>query len=302
MIRKKIQLALAASALLAAFTIVGCQKQVQNAESEDASEMTMAATESDAEAEVIFGDAGEQSAGVDGEIGLGQSDLFSGGVASADRGTAEIIGNDPIGNRCFSITITPVEPSAFPKTVTINYGTGCKGRDGRVRIGKIITVYSKPLILPGAEAVTQFDGYYVDSVKVEGKLTIQNGTTSSELKIIRKVENGKLTKTNGAYIKWDALHTTTMVGGMNTPLNPRDDEWSITGGARGELVFGTRNLTWSREITEPLHKAVACHWIDKGIVKIQHNNHQALLDFGNGTCENKATITINGVTKEITLR
>jgi hypothetical protein len=302
MTRKTFQLALAATALLTAFTITGCQKQVNTTtETDDPTELTFLATEDDAEAEVAFGDVGDQAMGVDGEIGLGQSDLFNGGATEGE--TSEIdFGNDPVTNRCFTITVTPKEPLAFPKTVTIDYGDGCKGRDGKVRKGKIITVYSKPLIVPGAQAVTEFANYYLDSVKVEGKHIIKNNSTSAVLVITRIVQNGKLTKPNGNYISWNAEHSNTQVAGLGTPGFPRDDEWNITGGARGEVVRGGKTLTWSRLIVEPLHKAFVCRWIDKGVVKITRNDQTALLNFGAGTCDNKAVIIKDGVRKEITLK
>jgi hypothetical protein len=302
MTRKTFQLALAATALIFAFTITGCQKQISNTnETEDPIELTMQATEDDAEADLAFSDIGEQAMGVDAEIGLGQIDLFNGGVTDGES-TGVDFGNDPVGNRCFTITVVPKEPLAYPKTITIDYGTGCKGRDGKVRSGKIITVYTKPLIVPGAMATTEFNNYYCDSVKVEGKHIIKNNSTSAVLVITRIVQNGKLTKKNGCYIKWNAEHTNTQVAGLGTPGFPRDDEWNITGGARGEVSCGGKSNSWSRLIVEPLHKAFVCRWIDKGVVKITRNDQTALLNFGDGTCDNKAVIIKDGVIKEITLK
>lgn len=306
MIRKPLQLALAATFLLASATLTSCQKQINDTATEDASTLTIEATEDDAEAEVTFGDVGDQAMGADAEAGLGQIELFGGannGNSSVDIDLNEERPADSAqGVRCFSITVVPKDPGVFPKTITIDYGTGCKGRDGKIRSGKIVTVYSKPLVVPGAQAVTEFNNYYVDSVKVEGRHVIKNNSTSSVLIMTRLVQNGKLTRPNGSYVKWNAEHSTTQVAGLGTPFFPRDDEWSTTGGARGETFRRNTTTTWSRLIVEPLHKANACRWIDKGTVKVTRNDKNAVLNFGNGTCDNKATITIDGVTKEITLR
>lgn len=307
MIRKPLQLALAAAALLTTLTISSCQKQLNNnTATEEQTETVMLSAEDDAEAEVTFGEAGDQAIGADAEMGLGQIDLFAGantGNADDPAGYGqEMTDSTQHGNRCFTITVSPRDPGVFPKTITIDYGTGCKGRDGKVRSGKIVTVYSKPLVVPGATAVTEFVNHYVDSVKVEGRLSIKNNSTNAVLVITRSVQGGKLTKPNGNYIKWEATHTYTQTAGLGTPGFPRDDEWTITGGARGERSRNGNVVTWSRVIAEPLHKAFTCRWIDKGIVKITVNNVEAVLNFGNGTCDNKATITKGGVTKEITLR
>lgn len=305
MTRKPLLLALAAIFFGTAL-LTSCQKSLNddtlvNAEAET----SFATTEDDAEAEITYGDVGDQVAGVDAEVGLGPIDLF--GSANAELpGEAnlnpDISTDPPNGNRCFTITVSPRDPGVFPKTVTINYGTGCLGRDGKLRKGKIITVYTKPLIVPGAQATTEFDGYYIDSVKVEGRHIIKNNSTSAVLIFTRLVLNGKLTKPNGNYIKWNAEHTQTQVAGLGTPGFPRDDEWNTTGGARGENKRGEKLASWSRQIVTPLHKAFVCRWIDKGTVRITRNDFTALLNFGDGTCDNKATITVNGVTREIKLR
>ncbi len=308
MIRKPLQLALAATLLFATATLTSCQKQINNGtETEDASTLTFEATEDDAEAEVTFGDVGDQAMGADAEAGLGQIELFGGANTGGNNDLPLLEGdvaydpNNPT-NRCFTITVVPKDPGVFPKTITIDYGTGCKGRDGKWRSGKIITVYSKPLVAPGAQAVTEFNNYYVDSVKVEGRHVIRNNSTSAVLVMSRLVQNGKLTRPNGSYVKWNAEHTITQVAGLGTPFFPRDDEWNTTGGARGETFRRNITTTWSRQIMEPLHKAATCRWIDKGVVKVTRNDQTAVLNFGNGTCDNKATITKDGVVKEITLR
>ena len=58
----------------------------------------------------------------------------------------------------------------------------------------------------------------------------------------------------------------------------------------------------ANSIIEAIQKKIACQWIDKGIVRYQSTNHTALLNFGDGTCDNAATISIDGNTpRDITL-
>jgi hypothetical protein len=305
--RKPLQLGLAAAALLATLTISSCQKQLNdNTATEEQTETVMLSAEDDAEAEVTFGEAGDQVIGADAELGMGQFDLLTGANTDnaddpADYGRELTDSTQPV-SRCVTITVSPRNPGVFPKTISIDYGRGCRGRDGKVRSGKIVTVYSNPLVVPGATAVTEFIDYHVDSVKVEGRLSIKNNSTNATLVMTRSVQGGKLTKPNGNYIKWEATHTYTQTAGLGTPGYPRDDEWAISGGARGECSRNRNVVTWSRVITERLHKAFTCRWIDRGVVKITVNNVEAILNYGNGTCDNKATITKGGVTREITLR
>jgi hypothetical protein len=77
-----------------------------------------------------------------------------------------------------------------------------------------------------------------------------------------------------------------------------DDIFSITGGGHGE---NSRGKTWGHEIIEPLIKKFSCRWISKGVMRIKFNNTGGLLNFGNGSCDNKAELTINSTVRIITL-
>jgi hypothetical protein len=56
------------------------------------------------------------------------------------------------------------------------------------------------------------------------------------------------------------------------------------------------------EVAEPLVKAFTCRWISKGVLRIKLNDTVGLLNFGNGTCDNEARLTVNGETRTIKLR
>lgn len=282
-----------ATALFSAFIfLTACQKQLSDTTltvTPAEAELSQAVSEDDAESEVAFNEVYENVLGNE----------------TAGIGDMEPDGGDPPPDptqRCYTVTVVPRDPGVFPKTITIDFGAGCLGRDGKTRKGKIITVYTNPLVKPGAEAVTTFDGHFVNDTKVEGRHTTKNNSTSAVRIFTRTVIDGKLSKPNGNYIKWNATHTNTQVAGLGTPAFPRDDEFNITGAARGENKRDDKINTWSRLILEPLHKRFTCRWFDKGVVKITRNNIPSLLNYGNGTCDNDATVTINGTTKNIKLK
>jgi hypothetical protein len=60
--------------------------------------------------------------------------------------------------------------------------------------------------------------------------------------------------------------------------------------------------SWSSEVTTPLVRKFTCRWFVSGVLTINFTGGQALLDFGNGQCDNRATLTVNGQNREITLR
>ncbi len=283
---------LAATLVFCLITFVSCKKDLSNqSDITLSSDELRTVTEDDAEADVIFDDVSDQVLGVNGDVGLGSFGQLFGR-------SPDTTGNGP----CFTVTIAPRDLSTFPKTITIDFGTGCLGRDGRVRKGKIITVYTNRLKVNGAEATTTFSNYYVDSVHVEGTHKVKNNSTDSNRIFTRSVTNAKLSKPNGNYIKWNASHTNTQIKGGSTPDFPLDDEFNITGFANGEQLRGTALKTWERLITQPLLKKFTCRWFVSGEVKITRNGNTGTLNFGSGTCDKEATVTVNGVTKTIRLR
>jgi len=295
---------LAATTLSAALFFTACKKEIGNSDDTVAVETQMA-LEDDAEADVIYDDVFDNVLGVDEEVGLGAGIGVFGAANLTDNEGGGIGTGSPNGpdsaSHCFTVTRVPDAPGVFPKKITIDFGTGCTGRDGRTRRGKIITVYTGRMIVPGSEATTTFDGYYVDSVHVEGTHRVKNNSTASVRIFTRTVVNGKLSKPSGNYTQWNATHTNTQTAGLGTPALPLDDEFDITGFAEGQNKRNTHILNWSRIIINPLHKKFTCRWFGSGTVRITRNANTGLLDFGNGDCDNKATLTIGGVTRTITL-
>ena len=270
--------------------LTSCKKQVNESTSTD-TEAVVAAYSDDIEADITYNDVYNSVSGVNDDIGITETDI------GADTETP-----NPLTPHCYTITITPATAGIFPKTVTIDFGAGCLCRDGKTRKGKIATVFTGRLKVPGSKATTTFDGYYVNDVHVEGTHTIQNNSTTDIRIIKRTVQDGKLSKPNGNFILWNASHTRTQTAGLGTPNYHWDDEFSITGNANGQNNRNGVTNTWSHLIVNPLHKKVSCKWFDNGSVSISHNTHHtAVLDYGDGTCDNKATVTFNGITKTITL-
>lgn len=275
--------------LLGGLLFTGCKKVADSA-SDSVEILTNSAD--DAEADIVFNGVFNDVTGVDSTIA----------ITSTEVGAPETAPPPPNpATRCYTVTVTPTTPGVFPKTVTIDFGTGCLGRDGRYRKGKVITVFSDWLRKPGATAITTFNGHYVNDVLVEGKHTIKNISTSAARVFSRVVDAGKLTKTNGNYILWDAAFTHSQVAGVETPLWYWDDAFTITGSATGESSRNGKIGNWTRAIGEALHRFANCRWRDKGTVVLTFNKRTATLDFGAGSCDDKATISFLGFTKEITL-
>ena len=71
---------------------------------------------------------------------------------------------------CATVTVTPA--SGFPKTITLDFGSGCTNPGtGVTRSGKMIFVLSDSLRHVGSTSVLTFDNYYVNGFKREGTIT-----------------------------------------------------------------------------------------------------------------------------------
>ena len=289
---------LLAFALTGAITFTGCKKEsgVSNTVAEDPAETTatLEATTQDAEAEAQYDDvfnitASMNSSQVGEDLGLGNN----------------VSGLYPLGNapdtvaQCFTVTVVPNIPHVFPKTVTIDFGSGCLGRDGKYRKGKIVSIYTNPMRVPGAKVSTTFVDYFVDSFKIEGTHITENTSFNNMQGWKVTVINGKITNTNtGKWKMWNSVKNVLQIEGNGTPNFPLDDVYKITGGATASNSGGH---TWSANIEEPLIKKFTCRWIVKGTVRLNRDGRLALLDYGNGDCDNLAIIYINGVPHVIRL-
>ncbi len=291
--------------LMSMTALFSCQKENSKATQAENEQFAQAVSESDAESEAIFDDVFDNIIGVNTEVGVGGTGLFA--TPNFNPGE-EIIsganGTDSIPP-CLTITITRLsQTAAFPVKIELDFGAGCIGRDGRLRKGKIITVYTGRLINSGSVAETTFDGYYVNGIHVEGTHRVQNKSTSANWIFEVKVTNAKLTKPNGNFSEWNSIKTITQIEGSASPFNPLDDIFSVTGEANGAVKRDTVFYQWGAKTVadNPLIKKFICRWIVKGKIAFRRTNSEvAVLDYGNGICDNKATITIGGVVYEISL-
>src|SRR5882724_12626176 len=166
---------------IAIIVFAGCKKESSNGSTASQQEEFASATsDADAEAEFTFDDVFDNVMGVNSEVAIGGTGVFGRMIeTNAGPGTNDnkVAGTDSLPP-CFTVTITQLSTAnRFPLRAVIDFGSGCTGRDGRTRRGKITVTYSGRMILPGSSASTTFDGYFINDTKVEGTHTITNTST-----------------------------------------------------------------------------------------------------------------------------
>lgn len=202
---------------------------------------------------------------------------------------------------CPTVTVTP-EGNVFPKTIVIDYGdAGCTGPRGRLRQGRILINQTAPMRNAGAVRTVEFDNYRVDGVLVEADVTLTNTGVDAlgNVSFSRSVQNGSLTYPNGQIATWNSAHTMVQTAGGNTILRI-DDAFEINGSING---VNRRGDTFSMTITEPLVKTANCPWIVSGVKTFVVNDLTRTLDYGDGACDNEATLTLaDGTTRTVRVR
>ena len=208
---------------------------------------------------------------------------LSGNTPTGINGTAGYLPS------CAAVTVTPAQ--GFPKNISIDFGSGCTSPSGITRSGIINISLSDSLRKSGSVAVMTFQNYYVSGFKKEGTITWTNTKQDTTNSWIRTCQGGKITAPDGSYWTHSGTDTVVQINGNNTPGNITDNVYLTTGTS---TVANSAGVSRTATILTPLEKKVACDNIDSGSIKIQGPSHYATIDFGDGTCDRLATVSIDG--------
>ncbi len=190
---------------------------------------------------------------------------------------------------CGSVTVTPPD-LVFPKVVTVDFGSGCTDADGKFKAGKVILTVGA-FWESGAQIIVAYDNYEEDGVKVEGQFVFTNQSTATAAILRIDAQNIKLTDPNGYTFAFSGNQTYTQIDGHPTWWDWHDDIYEVTGSIFTTLTNG-ETVNWL--IQTPLEKANACYYVSKGTGILDINGLEVLVNYGNGNCDNKGTLTING--------
>jgi hypothetical protein len=186
--------------------------------------------------------------------------------------------------------------------LTIDFGTGCVGPDGKTRAGRLLVSYDRRMWRPGALRIITPDSFYVDGVQVEGTLTYTNVTQTLQdpITIQAVLTNGKVTWPNGD-IATRSYDRTFL---WDRAANPSQDRLLVTGNGQATSRNG---VAYTFTIDSDLIYRRACRYQGyrlpaEGVLIIQRSGHGDLtVDFGSGTCDHEVTLTKNGQSVTVVL-
>lgn len=182
-----------------------------------------------------------------------------------------------------------------PRKMIIDYGTDCEGEDGKIRSGKIIITSSSFENLMATRTKT-FEDFSTDGRSIDGTITktvtlnredrTRVATVSEELTITMEE---KMAHRSG---------TMTRTHDLGELFDRKDDV--IT--SWGEVItVWDNNVTVTKTIAEnnPLVFKVICRQIVSGVQTVTAGDRTWSIDYGQGDCDNLATITRNGIERQV---
>lgn len=200
-----------------------------------------------------------------------------------------------------STQIIPALCPAFPKTMTIYYGTtNTTCDDGKNRRGEIIAVFSGRYQDSLTTVDISFNDYFEDDVEIKGNITFNNKGTNANgnLHYGFSIQNGLINDRDTIRIEWAATRTWEWEGGFSSAKDPDDDSWMITGSSSGRTTKGN---AFTSTIIQPLNVEWDCNYPTTGLQEVAPNNLALRrIDYGSG-CDNLMDVTINATTQNISI-
>jgi len=235
---------------------------------------------------------------------IGYSDNVSSmGVSQSGKTTTLSTGTEGTGTghlSCANYTISDSIHGHYPKTLTLDFGTGCASIDGILRTGKVIYTFNGPLFTPGTTVSVSFNQYTVKGYGIQGTYAITNNSTQNGVSFTTLVTNGILTCPDATNFHYSHNKTYTQTAGASTPFDISDDVYGVSGNSAFSSSDGSSLVL---NVTTPLVRNFTCLNITQGVVAFVYNQGiSGTIDFGDGTCDNTATLSVGNITRTVTLR
>lgn len=178
----------------------------------------------------------------------------------------------------------------YPKTLTMSFGTGCT-INNHTYSGSISASITGKIRDLGTTVSISFSNFKIDTITVGGtvSLTVQDySTVNTTVTFIDSIKNGQLTFPSGTI----SLSTNqTVKWTLNTLTIYTDDIFEILSGNTSATNMEGKSFT--SQIKEAVVIKASCMEPVDGKMEISTSdyNYPATIDFGDGTCDNKATVT-----------
>ena len=208
--------------------------------------------------------------------------------AGFDENTSTPLNNVSLFTNCTTITVTP---NGDGGTIVIDFGDSCQLNNGAVVSGIIRLEYGP--IIGGTRTINYtFEEYTYNDNGVAGggvifrQISNQNGNPQSTVdeNITVSFPNTTITanREGTRTVEWaEGFGSGTWI----------DNVYYVTG---NWTTLFSNGFQRTGEVTETLVRKLNCLYLVSGVLEIQQEGFTAIIDWGNGDCDNMATFTLNG--------
>jgi hypothetical protein len=196
---------------------------------------------------------------------------------------------------CAVVTLTD---SIFPKEIVVDFDGNCSTWHGNSLTGKIIITISDRIIKEGATINVVYENVKFGEKTINRESLLTNeGMNENGNWVISFVSTVTVTYGEGHVSVREFSGEKEWISGFLTP-EITDDKFYKTG--NGTITVDD-NVKFTRLITTPLYIDRACRFVLSGVVEITRGGETMIIDYGDGECDNIATVTKDGETEEIEL-
>jgi hypothetical protein len=199
---------------------------------------------------------------------------------------------------CPAISINFMVP---PFSITLDWGKGCTAGDGILRTGMISIGLSGLMNEKNSVATMKIENYTVDGKKISGitKITFLGPNPGNNWPRYSILTEGKIEFADKSFVTCRSESVRLQAEGAGT-TSITDDVWRTEIHSAGGV--NRDGAKWTAKTTKVMIKRGDCKWYNSGtFVVTPENGEVKTIDFGDGTCDNKATIKIGEITTDITL-
>jgi hypothetical protein len=204
----------------------------------------------------------------------------------------------PLEMDCATITD---ELSGSNRIRTIDFGnSNCTIFTGNQVRGKIILTFTNDFDAQTRTASFAFENFYHNNRYVLGnrevvKTIMPNGHPQVKINL-----NMIVTAPNGTTFTRIGERIRECTAGYDTPLDLSDNDYAITG--TWSTTVSVTGMTSVAEIESPIIIKSDCSYITSGTISYTRGDGENLsMDYGDGTCDDRASFTQNGVTAEVVI-
>ncbi|MCZ2357654.1 MAG: hypothetical protein LC115_13345 [Bacteroidia bacterium] len=202
-------------------------------------------------------------------------------------------------------TVTLDRPN---KKMTVDFGTSgcvCTNWDNRTRKGKVYIQFTGNWGQAGSTYSVTTENYYVNGNQhIVHEVGTYKGLNSNSQHYWEVTADDSV-KLNGTspIVTWKSTQTRTWIAGSSTVAEYSDDKYSVKGNAYGVNRDGKNyTITTTKDVIVDLGCSPSTVKLTTGTLDIKVDNRSIILDYGNGVCDNKVSVTVNGQTFEIVIQ